>query len=321
MPNLSPNAARAPSRLYQWLFGRGQELPLQADGTAVALCALLAVMVFLAALGLTASSALTMLTQTWAHSHTGEFTVEVRPLAQSGAVREDGAPVPSLTVRVASVLEVLRSTPDIVSANPLSEGEMRRLLSPWLGEDINFQDLPLPVLINATVRPEALATLADVAARLESTIPGVKVDDNGAWLDAMKKFVDTLTFIARLIVILLGTAAALTVVLVTRVGLLAHRDIVDILHIMGAPDKYLAWQFQTFVARIALIGSVLGVLMAVLALLLITAFGQALELPLLPNIIITWVDYAKIVLLPLPAVVMAVVVARLSVLLWVRQQL
>lgn len=305
------------SRTYQWLFGRGQELPLQADGTAVALCALLAVMVFLASLGLTGSSALTALTQTWAHSHTGEFTIEVRPLS----AKETGEAVPSLTVRVASVLEVLKNTPGIANATPLSEGEMRRLLGPWLGEDVNFQDLPLPVLINATVAQNAIENVADMAARLESTIPGVKVDDNGAWLDAMKKFVDTLTFIARLIVVLLGTAAALTVVLVTRVGLLAHRDIVDILHIMGAPDRYLAWQFQTFVARIALIGSVVGVTMAVLAVMLITAFGQALDLPLLPQINVTWVDYAKIVLLPLPAVFMAVVVARLSVLLWVRQQL
>lgn len=305
------------SRTYQSLFGRGQELPLQADGTAVALCALLAVMVFLASLGLTGSSALTALTQTWSHSHTGEFTVEVRPLPS----RDAGEAVPSLTVRVASVLEVLKNTPGITNATPLSEGEMRRLLGPWLGEDINFQDLPLPVLINATVAQNAVENLATMAARLESTIPGVKVDDNGAWLDSMKKFVDTLTFLARLIVVLLGTAAALTVVLVTRVGLLAHRDIVDILHIMGAPDKYLAWQFQTFVARIALIGSVVGVMMALLAVVLITAFGAALQLPLLPQIHITWIDYAKIVLLPLPAVLMAVLVARLSVLLWVRQQL
>lgn len=308
---------RATGRTYQWLFGRGQELPLQADGTAVALCALLAVMVFLAALGLTGSSTLTALTETWSHSHTGEFTVEIRPLPASN----DGVATPSLTVRVASVMEVLNNTPGVTGATPLSEGEMRRLLGPWLGEDINFQDLPLPVLINATVAQSSIENLATLAARLESTIPGVKVDDNGAWLDAMKQFVDTLTFIARLIVVLLGSAAALTVVLVTRVGLLAHRDIVDILHIMGAPDRHLAWQFQTFVARIAFIGSVVGVIMAVLALVLITAFGAALQLPLLPQITIDWVDYAKVILLPLPAVLMAVIVARTSVLLWVRQQL
>lgn len=310
----------APSRMYNWLFGRGYELPLQADGTAVALCALLAVMVFLAALGLTGSSTLTMLTSSWAHSNTGEFTVEVRPV-NANSPTASGAAVPSLTVRVASVMEILEATPGISNPAPLSEGEMRRLLGPWLGEDINFQDLPLPVLINATVAPDAIDGLPALAQRLEESIPGVKVDDHGAWLDSMRGFVDTLTFVARLIVVLLGSAAALTVVLVTRVGLLAHRDIVDILHIMGAPDRHLAWQFQTFVARIAFIGSVVGVIMAVLAVVLITAFGQALSLPLLPQISITWADYAKILLLPLPAVLMAVAVARTSVLLWVRQQL
>ncbi|MGE3770959.1 MAG: cell division protein FtsX [Bdellovibrionales bacterium] len=303
-------------RIYRWLFGRGRELPLAADGTALALCALLAVMVFLAALGLTGSRVLSTLTDSWSHSHTGEFTVEVRPLAPA-----DGAQPPSLSSRVAAVLDVLRATPGITHAAPLGESEMRRLLAPWLGEDINFQDLPLPVLINASVKPEAVADLPELADRLQRAIPGVKLDDNGAWLKDMEGFVDTLNFTSQLIVLLLGLAAVLTVILVTRVGLLAHRDIVDILHIMGAQDSYLAWQFQTFVARIAFLGSICGALLGVVAIASITGIGTALSLPLLPQVHIGWIDYALILLLPLPAILMAVVVARLSVLLWVRQQL
>jgi cell division transport system permease protein len=308
-------------RVYRWLFGRGRELPLQADGTALALCALLAVMVFLAALGITGSRVLGALTDDWSDAHTGGFTVEVRPLT-SADTGKGGAQPPSLTTRVAAVLDVLKSTPDVVNAAPLGESEMRRLLGPWLGEDVNFQDLPLPVLVNAVLSPTAdVSTLGELKIRLEESIPGVRVDDNGAWLQDMQGFVDTLRLVARLIVVLLATAAVLTVILVTRVGLLAHRDIVDILHIMGAHDSYLAWQFQTFVARIASIGSMGGALLAMAAIAVLATLGQALALPLLPAIDIDWTDYGLIALLPLPAILMAVLVARLSVFLWVRQQL
>jgi cell division transport system permease protein len=303
-------------RIYRWLFGRGRELPLQADGTAVALCALLAVMVFLAALGLTGGRVLSSLTDSWSHSHTGEFTVEIRPLQP-----QDGLQPPSLTARVGSVLEILKATPGVKNAAPLGENEMRRLLSPWLGDDINFQDLPLPVLVNATINQEAVHKLPELAKLLQNAVPGVKFDDNGAWLRDMEGFVNTLDNVSRLIVLLLSIAAVLTVILVTRVGLLAHRDIVDILHIMGAQDSYLAWQFQTFVARIAFIGSLGGALFALLAVGTLTHLGSSLSLPLLPQVDIGWMDYTLVLLLPLPAILMAVIVARLSVLLWVRQQL
>ena len=51
--------------VYDKLFGRGRELPLQADGIAIALAALLGVMVYLAALGLAASFILGQFAGNW----------------------------------------------------------------------------------------------------------------------------------------------------------------------------------------------------------------------------------------------------------------
>lgn len=298
-------------RVYEWLFGRGRELPLQADGIAIALAALLGVMVYLAALGLASSGVLHGLAQRWEYARAGEFTVEVRPLPASTGV-------PSLTARVAATLQLLRAADGVAQATPLGEDEMRRLLTPWLGENVNFQDLPLPVLITVEVKPGQAKIIPDLGARLVKSIPGTKVDDHGEWLKQLKHFVDILQVVTLSIILLLAFAATLTVVLVTRISLLAHRDVVDILHIIGATDRHIAWQFQTFVARIAVVGSAGGAILAFVTVLVAQLFGLALSAPLLPDTALPWWFFGVILLLPLPTILLAVLVARRSVLWWVR---
>ena len=119
-------------------------------------------------------------------------------------------------------------------------------------------------------------------------------------------------------ILLLAFAAILTVVLVTRISLLAHRDVVEILHVMGATDRHIAWQFQTFVARIAVVGAAGGAILAFITVLIAQVFGMALTAPLLPAAALPWWFFALILMLPLPAVLLAVMVARRSVLWWVR---
>lgn len=305
-------------RLYDWLFGRGRELPLQADGIAIALAALLGIMVYLAALGLSAGTVLGDLAATWEQARAGELTVEVRPLDPRVA-----AGAPSMNARVGASLSALKAIPGVARATPLGEDEMRRLLTPWLGEDMNFQDLPLPVLITVQVEPPSGQSASDViqniTTRLTKSIPGLRIDDHGTWLKELRRFVDVLQIVAIAIIALLGLAASLTVILVTRVSLLAHRDVVDILHVMGATDRHIAWQFQTFVARIAAVGSAGGAIFAFFTVLAAQLFGMALTAPLLPAVGLPWWFFALILALPFPVVLLAVAVARSSVLWWVRQ--
>ena len=320
--NVGRRAKTFSQRLYDWLFGRGRELPLQADGIAIALAALLGIMVYLAALGLSAGTVLGDLAATWEQARAGELTVEVRPLDPRVA-----AGAPSMNARVGASLAALKAIPGVVRATPLGEDEMRRLLSPWLGEDMNFQDLPLPVLITVEVQPtsgpagdQSQADVVDaISTRLTKSIPGLRIDDHGAWLKELRRFVDILQLVAIAIIALLGLAASLTVILVTRVSLLAHRDVVDILHVMGATDRHIAWQFQTFVARIAAVGSAGGAIFAFLTVLVAQLCGMALTAPLLPAVALPWWFFVMILILPLPVVLLAAMVARSAVLWWVRQ--
>lgn len=308
--------------LYEKLFGRGRELPLQADGIAIALAALLGVMVYLAALGLAASFILGQFASAWESGRRGEFTVEIRPMGLSSTTQGAGAAqgMPSMSARVGAALQTLRMTPGIARATPMGESEMRDLLTPWLGPDINFQELPLPVLITVQLAPDAPAgTVTMLADKMPRAIPGLRVDDHGAWLAELRHFVSMLAVVAYAVIALLAGAAALTVILVTRISLLAHRDVVEILHVIGATDRHIAWQFQTFIARIAMVGSGAGALFALLTVLIAKAFATALSTPLLPEAGLGWWFFLVIILLPGITTLLATIVARVAALWWVHK--
>ena len=88
---------------------------------------------------------------------------------------------------------------------------------------------------------------------------------------------------------------------------------------MGATDRHIAWQFQTYIARIAAIGSGGGALLALLLIVAAEAFASALTLPLLPDAGLHWWFFALVILLPLPGVLLATIVARVTALWWVRR--
>ncbi len=310
--------------LYDKLFGRGRELPLQADGIAIALAALLGVMVYLAALGLAASFILGQFASAWESGRRGEFTVEIRPMGlpttQAGGNAAAAQGMPSMSARVGAALQTLRMTPGIARATPMGETEMRTLLTPWLGPDINFQELPLPVLITVQLAADAPAgTVESLADKMPRAIPGLRVDDHGAWLAELRHFVSMLAIVAWAVIALLAGAASLTVILVTRISLLAHRDVVEILHVVGATDRHIAWQFQTFIARIAAVGSGAGALLALLTVLIAKAFATALSTPLLPEAGLGWWFFLVIILLPGITTGLATVVARVAAMWWVHK--
>ena len=59
-------------------------------------------------------------------------------------------------------------------------------------------------------------------------------------------------------VLLVGGASVAAVVFAVRTGLAIHSPVVELLHIMGATDAYVARQFQTHVAGLALRGGLVG---------------------------------------------------------------
>jgi cell division transport system permease protein len=118
---------------------------------------------------------------------------------------------------------------------------------------------------------------------------------------------------------MVGAASVLTVVFTTRAGLAVHHDVIELLHLMGARDLYIARQFENEAMRLGLSGGIAGVALAALTL---WALGHAAaatavlgeEAKLLPDLRLVLWQWGALALLPLLTGFAAMLTARLTVL-------
>lgn len=281
------------------------DLPLAKDPTSRFLSWLTALMVYLAALALAGMLLVSGMAQRWDAGLAGGLTVQIAPLSESAG----GAP---LNDRVEAALTVLRSTPGIRSANALSDQDIAKLLEPWLGREAADPMLPMPRLIDVVT--DGPVDLNALTLRLTSAAPGATVDDHAVWLADLRHFANALNLAALAVVALIGGAGVTAVVFAVRAGLAIHRNVVELLHLMGATDRYVARQFEQHVLGLTLRGGLGGLVLAVVTLAAIDRAAAGLRASLLPTLRLEFWQMGLLVVVPLAACLLAVVTARWTVL-------
>jgi cell division transport system permease protein len=202
----------------------------------------------------------------------------------------------------------------VQSVRRLSEEEMEDLLEPWLGEGGLEGDLPVPVMIDAELTPEAYGRLDTIRSAIREVAPSARVDDNAQWLAPLAKLIDALELLAGGLVVLMVGATAATVVLAARAALDTHRGTIEVLHLLGATDVQVARLFQRRIALDALFGGVVGLVAAALVLLMIGNRVGALGSELLGSAGLPLFSWLVIMALPIGGVLLATLVARTTIL-------
>lgn len=278
------------------------DLQLDADTGSRFLPWALAVMVFLAALALAGALALNGTIEGWRQGVSARLTVQIADL-----------PGQPMAPRIARAIETLNGVPGVVSAVPLERSAVEALLEPWLGADLLQAGLPLPGLIDVTLDETRALSVPALASRLQEAVPGARLDDPKPWLDRLVQLGRLLQSLGGGIVLLVGLAAAAMVIFATRAGLAVRRDTIELLHLIGAEDGYIARQFQRHVARQAIQGGIIGTVLALLTLLGIQLLAGRVGTGLLPGLALAWWHWLALLLLPAAAAVLAMITARLTV--------
>lgn len=208
----------------------------------------------------------------------------------------------------------LRGQPGVVAVRPVPEEEINRLLVPWLGESGIAEDIPIPALIDVDLTPEGHDQLARLTRAVTAAAPAARVDDNGQWLAPLASLIGALKWLAAGLVLLMVGATAATVVLAARAALDMHRATIEVLHLMGATDVQVARLFQRRIALDALFGGLIGFILAALVLIGIGQRVSALGSELLGSANVPPPAWGILVSLPLFGVLLAMLVARLTIL-------
>ncbi len=307
--------------------GPAPAIPFDRGGAARFLPWLVALMVFLASLSLAAVMTLQHALAGWDASLSGSITVELPPVSPlpvppSNAKIKPGqnkTPAQNNDGGFAAALALLRATPGIGGAEPLGRDAVAKLIAPFLGSALSPEDLDLPRLIDVRIDPKSPPDLAGLQLKLIALAPGAVIDDHRVWLGRLFLFARSVEITALVILALIGTVAVLTVMFVTRTGLLVHREAIELLHLMGAFDGYIAHQFEREALRLGLVGGAAGLILSALALLALghaanaAAFlGDAVNL--IPALHLKGWNWLALAGLPLAAGLVAGLTARLTVL-------
>ncbi len=285
---------------------RRTDLPLHRDPSGRFLPWLIALMVYLAALALVCAMAMAKMVERWDSGLSGSITVQVPPPETSAPGAQEAV--------IVKVVELLLNTEGVHSAEVLEADEIATLLEPWLGAGAAYGELPLPTLISVGVDPAAAPDYRDLAQRLARAAPGALLDDHQSWLGQLLDLARTIELVAALIVFLVGASAVAMVVFATRMGLAIHGRVIELLHLIGALDAYVAREFEIHALKLALRGGAFGLLLAIATVALIARLFERLESTLLPELTLSPIEWAALAALPLAISVVAMLTARFTVL-------
>jgi cell division transport system permease protein len=210
-----------------------------------------------------------------------------------------------------AALRALRGFAGVKSVDRVEGEEMRRLLEPWLGDIGPEGDIPIPALIEVELAEGAPRQA--LAARIEAAAPSARIDDHASSLARLGELVAALRLLAAGLVLLMAGATGATVVLASRAALDTHRETIEVLHLMGATDAQLARLFQRRIALDALFGGVLGFAGALLILWLVGERVSALGSELGGSSGLAPTSWIVLALLPLAGVLLAMAVARWTI--------
>lgn len=278
------------------------DLPLRQDASGRFLPWIIALMVYLAAVGGMALIWLGGALQTWNEQLTTTWTLEV--------------PADATPTRVEMTLAALRQARGIVSARLLDPGETSKLLEPWLGSSVPIDTLPLPKLIDIRVDPATPVNLPELHQELDSIVPYAQLEDNAAQLGGMRQLALRVEGVIGAGVAAAALLVIAIVVFTARIGLAIHGSVIELLHLLGAPDAYIARQFQVHALWLGLRGGIIGDIAAAVTVAVLGPASHALALPLPGTTqgILDWRLWVLLIAALLTAGFVAMVTARLAVL-------
>lgn len=277
----------------------------EKEARDVALIFVVAVLCFLACLTAMGVIAADRAAQAWTGQLTGEATVIVRP---RGGETPDAA--------AARAAEALAGTPGVTEARALEPAKAYDLIRPWLGDVSDLEDLPVPRLVAVTLDAKHPADAGKLKAALAAQEVDATVDDHSIWIKDIRRAGRLVAGLGAGLFALIAAAAAAVVAFATRAGLAARRDVVEVLHLAGAEDGFIARLFQVRFARVAAVAGSFGALAAagLGAALRIAGGGEGLT-PALP---LAWSDLLAVVPCPLIAALVAAVAAQVTAMKLIR---
>jgi cell division transport system permease protein len=213
-----------------------------------------------------------------------------------------------------TVTRTLQNMDSIAEVKPVPDADVRALLEPWLGTGVIDADVPVPALVDVRFASvPAAETLTRLQSTLRSVAPNIRVDSHSSWMAPFFELMRALLWLAAAVFLLLLVATSAVVILAVRSTLNTHRETIEIMHMMGGTDVQAARLFQRRVALDALLGGIVGFMVAAVVIMTVGDRFAAAEPGLLSGAHFPYYGWAILALIPLAVMALAMLMARMTV--------
>jgi cell division transport system permease protein len=217
-----------------------------------ALVVVIAIMTFLACLTAGAALLVADASQAWRSDVLRDATIQVKA--------RPGDDVDSL---VAKAVAIAAQAHEVESAHALSKAESEKLLEPWLGDGLDLSELPIPRLILVRLRGQGSQDLDTLRKALASAVPQADLDDHRIWATRLGTMANAVVILAAALFALMIVAMGTAIGFATRGAMAGNREIIEVLHLVGASNTFIAKEFQGHFRRLGLRGAMIGGLAAI----------------------------------------------------------
>lgn len=260
----------------------------ESDAREAALFFVVAALCFLAVLATLTARGTYTAARAWSAQVEGEMTVRVTGTDRRGA--EEAA-------------AVVRGLDGVRSADVLTKEELERLLEPSFGPGGIPAGIPMPLIIAVETQPDSVTTALSVTNALTARGFNAVAEAHSDYAAEARRALGTLRIAAIGIVVLLTATAIAVIAFATHAALLARKDIVDVLHLAGAEDSFVAQLFErrfwTLGLKAGAAGSVAA--LAATALIVFSAQSSSAQNQLLPQLSLDFWDLVILAVTPIAA--------------------
>jgi cell division transport system permease protein len=221
--------------LFNPLSRRSGPIVPPGSVTGRSLTLVIAIMGFLVCLTTGAVYLIAKSAAAWVRNIDAEVTVQIMPGGSSDPLEK----------RTADVAAFLKQQGGITNVTPLTEKQMNELVKPWLGSVSSLGVLPMPQLIAVQLDPAAGTNTSALSIELSAKYPDAVLDDHRSWRKQIRMVTTTLAIAGVGVIMLVTAATAATIVAAARAALASNKGIVEVLHFVGAEDKFIVRQFET----------------------------------------------------------------------------
>ena len=298
-----------------------RKLPFAYDTSSLFLPWIMMLMVFLATLSLAGALSVQNMTAKWSSSMTGSLTVQVLPPKEfAGADMTERAKSATM-VEVNKAVDFLKDVRSVKQVKIVPLPDLQELLKPWLGEAILDEGFPLPRLIDVTIDDGDDVDLNKLKDELVKVAPNASLDVHRIWLAKLMKLATSLNLTALGILGLVLLTTSFAVIYATVTSLEVHRPAIELLHLIGARDGYIASLFAQRTMTFSFGGAIVGAAISVPIVIVTVLLAKSLEVGMVADGRLSGWDWFYVLIVPFASALVSGITAYVTVAFKLRRTL